>query len=76
MGKTKEPTGRFCPMEAESLLTEVECLLKAAHLSAGAAREANELDKARSFGAAAEAVMAAALVEAEKLRTAMYVREA
>lgn len=75
MAKAKKADeGRFCPHEAEFVLIEVECLLKAAHLSAGAARAANDLDEARGFGAAAEAVMAAVLVEAEKLRQAMYVR--
>jgi len=63
---------RFPKFKAESVLVEVELLLKAAHLSAGAAREANELDEARGFGAAAEAVMAKALEEAEKLRTAIH----
>lgn len=63
---------RYPKQEAEFVLVEIELLLKAAHLSAGAAREANELDEARGFGAAAEAVMAKAIEEAEKLRTAVY----
>ena len=63
-------------LDSETELIEVESLLKAAHLSAGAARNASDLDEARGFGAAAEAVIEAAMVRAEKLRTAMYAKEA
>jgi hypothetical protein len=56
----------------ETQLTEIESLLKAAHLSASAARQANVLDESRGCAAAAEAVMAACVVEAEKLRATLY----
>lgn len=65
----------FSPVEAEHALIDLESLLTAAHLAAGAARTANDLDAARNYAAASEAVMAACLVEAEKVRTAIYTRE-